>query len=100
MITELPKYWFIRITDDTIESVNKFRATHPRAYSKSHILKSKAGYAYEVLVASDEGFGFGASLNSVLYTNKYTELTLKEFRILVVGDLKLGMKDKIKLLKI
>jgi hypothetical protein len=92
MITKLPKYWHIIITEESISYINKHRANGGSAYKNPVSLDGSKYYA--------KAGGYITPLWITHHEQGSVELTLYEFRMLVLKDLKLNMEDRIKLLKI
>jgi hypothetical protein len=93
MITTLPEYWYIPITEESLTYINRYRASG-RAHSENPFSLDKGKYLhYKYLSCDKEAIGQGR-----LQTLDYqVELTLKEFRKLVLKD---TIQERIKLFKI
>jgi hypothetical protein len=92
MITKLPKYWHIIITEESINHINKHRASGGSAYKNPVSLDGSKYYARAEVCKQPLW---------VSYPEKSSiELTLVDFRVLVLKELKINIGDRIKLLKI
>ena len=92
MITKLPQYWHIIITEESITYINKHRANGGSAYKNPVSLDGSRYYAKAVSYITPLWISY--------HEQGSVELTLHEFRVLVLKDLKINIEDRIKLLKI
>jgi hypothetical protein len=92
MITKLPVSWHIVITEETIDHINKHRAKGGSMYSNPVHLEGSPYYTKRELY------------NMPVWLSECdpwsVELSLLEFRVLVLKDLKIDMKSKLKMFKI